>query len=348
MGLPSRQRWIRRARMTVMGLFAASSLLSRTSEARCCSADADCPRGFRCTTLPGSNGTNYGFCDNDFVDCRCDADCAPGLICMTPAKTLCVDNGAGGSTCGPAGSCVPPWQAPCATDSDCGSPSFQCVTHSAGGICDDSGCHHFASCELRFDACGDASSCPPLSCTSNAGCPADWTCDDESADCVPSLPISIGPKLIGDGGTSDAGPSPSATVPTCHRPFEELVGGPMYAGYHTPPGVCPSRDAGVDAAPVVSTSDAGPSSSDGSWGGKDGPGPTADASFATSADGLNTLGSPDSSVTGSRAGGGCDCAVGEVSIRWASWTWPIVVGGVLLRRRRRRHRPPADAGAAPR
>lgn len=343
MGGPSRQQWMRRARTALMGLLAASSLLSRTSEARCCSADADCPRGFLCTTIPGVDGAIYGFCDNEFVDCRCDADCAPGLICMIPAKTLCVDNGAGGSSCGPAGSCVPPWQAPCATDADCGSSSFQCVTHTGGQICDSSGCHFFSSCELRSGACGDASTCPPETCTTKADCPADWSCEDDSADCVPTL--IAGGGIITGGGPSLTSPLPAATSLTCHRPFEELVGGPKYGGYHTPSGVCRNRDAGGDAAPAPSTLDAAPSSSDASRDDDDGPRPTGDGSFTSSPEGPDALGLPDSSATtrdpsngtlvaGSRAGGGCDCAVGEGPVGWASWSWPIVVGGALLRRRR--------------
>jgi hypothetical protein len=217
-----------RAGILVVGLSALAALLGwpRGAEARCCAQDADCPRGFLCTG---------GFCGNELADCHCDADCAPGLVCLARTKTVCPSYLDGG--CYQAGSCVAPWQAPCAVDADCGDASFECVT-LAGGTQDSMGFHKDQACELRSDACGDAAACPPETCTTDQDCPQGWTCWDDSAECFPPNPG--GPAII----NGQPPPSPPSSQKRCHQPYWELIGGiGGYVGYPVPRAACPSTDA---------------------------------------------------------------------------------------------------------
>ena len=160
--------------MQRLGMFvtmlSATMFYGAEARARCCSSDADCPRGIVCAG---------GLCDLQISPCNCDADCPPGLRCMP--------RGGSGFTQPVIGQCTAGWQIPCSSSADCGGGGFTCTGRGvgAGGL---TGCN------------------PPTlpdTCTLDADCPAGWTCEPDSAQttkCVPgfhSCPLNGCPPLTG-------------------------------------------------------------------------------------------------------------------------------------------------------
>jgi hypothetical protein len=123
-----------------------------------CDSDADCDEGFICEsyTAPcpavdcSPDDTDCGSCEPEEVkecapappdECDSAADCSGDLVCVTYTREMCSDATepacAPGEACADAGTsesecttetqgyCLPPYLAPCETDSDCGA-GFAC------------------------------------------------------------------------------------------------------------------------------------------------------------------------------------------------------------------------------
>jgi hypothetical protein len=104
--------------------FASITSLQRRAQARTCSAASDCPKGFDCE--PGgvaADGGLAGVCVS--LSCQGNSDCAAGFSCYIDMGTECVTAPDGAQSCGPRNACVPEWDAPCVTATDCG-PGFTC------------------------------------------------------------------------------------------------------------------------------------------------------------------------------------------------------------------------------
>ena len=207
-----------------------------------CETDADCPSGFSCqeagatdcaVLCPPGETCPEPDCDSEVIsaclpaECVTDADCPPELTCMTvgystctntaetppcPPGETCTDGGVEGGSGGDGETCtdetvsfcVPPYVAPCTTDTDCGPgftciPATSCVCSGSGSVTplpdDPDGTETHPDEGDEPDGTGgspdDDCQCEEtgemmcqaevIACASDAECPTDWTCDSITA-----------------------------------------------------------------------------------------------------------------------------------------------------------------------
>lgn len=198
-----------------------------SARADCCSKEADCPDGFIC---------GPGGCELKAVDCHCDSDCPTDFRCMQEAVNACPASDP--THCKRVGVCAAPWQAPCATDVDCGA-GFRCA--DSGSVCGPNSCQPYTKCEqLEL----------PDACAKDTDCPSGWTCENDHAwseQCV---------KRIG-GCPSDGDCLPHPGKNQCRPPYWALGGDFSYVG---PP---PKHDGCSGAAGPDVGIDGGPTGADG-------------------------------------------------------------------------------------
>jgi hypothetical protein len=118
--------------MLAFSAFAATVLVPRQAEARACSVDSDCPKGFAC--LAGGvapDGGPAGECMS--LQCLSNSDCGPALSCDFGVGTRCTTTPDGGQACSPNDICVPQWDAPCITNSDADPGTTARRPPAAGG-----------------------------------------------------------------------------------------------------------------------------------------------------------------------------------------------------------------------
>jgi len=272
------------------------------ARATCCQTTADCPRGFAC---------NGGVCDARDVDCTCDTDCGPNLFCLPAVATVCTQK-AGSTTqdCHPQGQCSTAWKRPCATTADCGPGGFTCVAN--GQFCSGADCQVTSTC---------VAPALPNTCTTDADCPAAWTCEPDTAQvtaCIPDAPHSC---------PSNGCPPVTLTgARSCLPPLFDLVG---LGGFAGPPVVLPSScpvkagPGGASGAAAGGASGAtGAAGSAGATGGSPGaagaPGSQGGTSGAHATGGAGPAGPPAGGSSGQQqqadAGGatshGCQLAAG--------------------------------------
>jgi len=210
-------------RLLVSLVVVSGALLeSAAVRATCCSADADCPKGFACYG---------GACTSDFVGCTCDADCGPNLYCLPFTSTVCTQMPGGGQDCHPQGQCVSAWQRPCFSTADCGPGGFTCGM-SGGTLCSSAGCQTTTACMPPA---------LPTTCATDADCPAAWTCEPGTVVTTSCIPIR-------ESCPSNGCPPPSSAK-GCVPPLFDLVGPPRFSGVPT---------ATSDSCPAKSGSGGGP------------------------------------------------------------------------------------------
>jgi len=216
----------------VLVAMALSAVMLHGAEARarCCSSQADCPRGISC---------DGGFCDLRASTCNCDADCPSGLRCLPGAVTQC--SGAGSQTCSLVGQCTAGWQIPCSSSADCGLGGFECVP-GGGTLCAGSSCQTTTECRAPT---------LPSPCTVDTDCPAGWTCEPDTAEATKCVPTMRSCPSNGCPALTDR--------MACRPPNWELVGDNRFAGPPFTPGVCSTVGGGTGG--TGGTSGAGGSSS---------------------------------------------------------------------------------------
>ena len=246
------------------------------AQARVCTMDADCPRGFQCAGTDSSGASRT--CTA--LECTSDADCATAFRCEFGDGTECVSESDGGQSCKPQNLCEPQWQPPCTTDADCG-PGFGCTGSSGAFDCKpgaDASVFPPNSVVSRVP-CEDVAEPPQLPCPSDAGCPfkipsicqpgttclavssklcmptasASVSCTVDS-DCAPTWTCECPPAGGGafDSAGGDSGTASGPCVKQCTAPNQDLSNGglgPIFAGGNPPTSGSPS--------PTPSISDAG-------------------------------------------------------------------------------------------
>lgn len=197
------------------------------------SSGIDAPAADGGTAAPGATsdpgtGSPASVCQPG--PCAVDSDCAAGMVCHGETYATCSGGGArppcqAGTKCDTSGvvtdpttcttqtvsTCTFKWALPCSADADCGdgfacqpSLTVSCSGGTAGGTGSGAGAASGAG-EPVADSCTTSmnfpGSCHPVAvtCSSDADCPSDWICQDDST--VISSPGTGG---IGAGGATMA------------------------------------------------------------------------------------------------------------------------------------------------
>ncbi|MFW6369050.1 MAG: hypothetical protein ACOC0J_00520, partial [Myxococcota bacterium] len=185
-----------------------------------CSGDGDCGYGERCVE---------GSCVPDENVCLRDADCEEGYRCETLTgrciRESCVrDEDCEGDYICEDGSCVPPEQNSCLSDTECDPPSTICEGGSCVSGCQSAGCPSGSSCNASTGRCEADSSCsvdadcsPPStvceegSCVEGCeagSCPLESYCDIRTGRCTPGCTSDANcgaPDRICQGGECEDG-----------------------------------------------------------------------------------------------------------------------------------------------
>ena len=112
---------------------AVALLAAGPAHATVCVGDSDCPRGFSCQVV---QGTNVSACEP--APCHVAADCGDTMVCFAEVASTC-----DGLLSPPPGmcmsftksTCVFKWQFACATDADCGNGAFRCDRSGVIQVC---------------------------------------------------------------------------------------------------------------------------------------------------------------------------------------------------------------------
>lgn len=211
-------------------LLALPSLASAETE---CATDADCAVGFQCEVVgstgcaepicpPGEECPEPEPCEEETFSacvpgpCASDADCGPGLLCLEvtsydcpaspppcdPDDEGCEPPSGSGDDCEEVtqGYCLPPYMAPCETDSDCG-PGFACeateiCSCSAGPGDEEPDC----TCEPGESSC----TIIEMDCAADGDCPDEWTCEDVGGEGACTYDAETGEEVCEEGPTTQA------------------------------------------------------------------------------------------------------------------------------------------------
>jgi MYXO-CTERM domain-containing protein len=256
-----------------------------------CETDADCADGLTCTSYgevscdvacaegdpncgaqPACEPIELKACA--LPSCESDADCPSGTVCHSETYSECSESGGGAAECPPGAdcpqpepapqplpadcverstepTCVPQYQLPCTSASDCGE-GFDCVElvgvscSGSAGSAGDPGSSGGGSSGFAPPS-GDPAPMPPemqcteeptgefycqareVLCAADADCPASWSCMDNPERPVCSAPAE---RPAGDGsagsGAGDAQPLPPPDCGVSDVPEKVCV--PPYYG----------------------------------------------------------------------------------------------------------------------
>lgn len=373
--------------MTALAVFMSFAAESRADTS--CNADAECPKGFTCQVTGASGCTSSACaagedcpppppCDPQVYKscepgpCKVDSDCATGMVCYASTETDCSNIAtpacAPNEKCPPApdptpcttttvNTCVPKYDLPCQTATDCGD-GFTCeheqscacsggsaaadagVATSGGGSGSNprtpvpapsgSGSADPAPAPTQIPVPDPSPDCTcttsvtarceakSITCTADSTCPSGWTC---------VTPPQVTPgcaepaHVIGfDGGTTVPVCDPPPTTPAvsyCMPPYYSIGGGVGFGA----PGSAPQ------------TGSSAPTGSAGS--------PT-DPGAGNSGDGTATTGSAGSSGaehaasdSSAKSDGGCDVAPGRRHTANGAAVFSLLGLLAAVRRRRR-------------
>ncbi|HLK36868.1 MAG TPA: MYXO-CTERM sorting domain-containing protein [Polyangiaceae bacterium] len=243
-----------------------------------CATDADCATGMVCYAQTATA------CPSSPPSAACD----PSGPCPTPAPF-----DAGACTTTTTRSCVPRYLLPCTQSTDCGA-GFTCMPDESCG-CSGSATVVGAHTTGSPSAAPDASPPPPVpaedagaptctcaptgtsrcvvntvTCTTNADCPAMWTCVQPPSPLVTCGGAGVGAPSSDDGGPavdpcSGAAPAPQPSM--CQPPYYDTPGSFSDTGNASAPGAPQAATgSGNESAPAAGARPAPSSKNDSSGG----------------------------------------------------------------------------------